>query len=65
MFQIKKFLIILLITSFTTPLASKEPTTLITEIVNEAAMILSSNDPVESKIIRLKQDVNKPDFGRD
>ncbi len=53
MFQIKKFLIILLITSFTTPLASKEPTTLITEIVNEAAMILSSNDPVESKIIKL------------
>ena len=53
MFQIKKFLIILLITSFTTPLASKEPTTLITEIVNEASMILSSNDPVESKIIKL------------
>ena len=53
MFQIKKFLIIFLITSFTTPLASKEPTTLIKEIVNEASMILSSNDPVESKIIKL------------
>ena len=48
MFQIKKFLIIFLITSLTTPLASKEPTTLITEIVNEASTILSSNDPVES-----------------
>ena len=53
MFQIKKFLIIFLITSLTTPLASKEPTILITEIVNEASMILSSNDPVESKIIKL------------
>ena len=53
MFQIKKFLIIVLITSLTTPLASKEPSILITEIVNEASMILSSNDPVESKIIKL------------
>ena len=53
MFQIKKILIIFLITSLTTPLASKEPTILITEIVNEASMILSSNDPVESKIIKL------------
>ena len=53
MFKIKKFLIIFLISFSTTPLASKEPTTLITEIVNEASMILSSNDPVESKIIKL------------
>ena len=53
MFKIKKFLIIFLITFLTTPLASKEPTILITEIVNEASMILSSNDPVESKIIKL------------
>ena len=53
MFKIKKFLIIFLIPFLTTPLASKEPTTLITEIVNEASMILSSNDPVESKIIKL------------
>ena len=53
MFKIKKFLIIVLIPFLTTPLASKEPTTLITEIVNEASMILSSNDPVESKIIKL------------
>ena len=47
MFKIKKFLIIFLITFLTTPLVSKEPTTLINEIVNEASMILSSNDPVE------------------
>ncbi len=53
MFKIKKFLIIFLISFFTTPLASKEPTLLITEIVNEASMILSSADPVESKIIKL------------
>ncbi len=53
MFKIKKFLIIFLISFLTTPLASKEPTTLITEIVNEASMILSGNDPVESKIIKL------------
>ena len=53
MFKIKIFLIIFLIPFLTTPLASKEPTTLITEIDNEASMILSSNDPVESKIIKL------------
>ena len=53
MFKIKKFIIILLIPFLTTPLASKEPTILITEIVNEASMILSSDDPVESKIIKL------------
>ena len=43
----------MLIPFLTTPLASKEPTILITEIVNEASMILSSDDPVESKIIKL------------
>ncbi len=32
---------------------AKEPSTLISEIVNEASIILSSSDPVESKIIRL------------
>ena len=53
MFKIKKFIIIILIPFLTTPLASKEPTTLITEIVNEASKILSSDDPVESKIIKL------------
>ena len=31
----------------------KEPSKLISEIVNEASVILSSPDPVEAKIIRL------------
>ena len=53
MLKIKKFIIIFLVPFLTTPLASKEPTILITEIVNEASAILSSNDPVESKIIKL------------
>ena len=53
MLKIKQFLIILLVPFLATPLASKEPTTLIKEIVNEASMILSSDDPVESKIIKL------------
>ena len=53
MLKIKKFLIVFLISFLTTPLLSKEPTILITEIVNEASMILSSDDPVESKIIKL------------
>ena len=53
MFKLKKFLIIFLIPLFTTSLESKEPTKLISEIVNEASMILSSDDPVESKIIKL------------
>ena len=32
---------------------AKEPSRLISEIVNEASIILSSTDPVEAKIIRL------------
>ena len=35
------------------PLNAKEPSKLITEIVNEASIILSSSDPVESKNIKL------------
>tara|TARA_A100001015_G_C14995396_1_gene715969 strand:+ start:1495 stop:2085 length:591 start_codon:yes stop_codon:yes gene_type:complete len=49
--QLTSFLI--LISIFITPLEAKEPSKLITEIVNEASMILSSSDPVESKIIKL------------
>ena len=33
--------------------SAKEPSILISEIVNEASVILSSSDPVEAKIIRL------------
>ena len=32
---------------------AKEPSKLISEIVNEASVILSSSDPVEAKIIKL------------
>ena len=35
------------------PVIAKEPSTLISEIVNEASLILSSSDPVEAKIIKL------------
>ena len=35
------------------PLNAKEPSELINELVDEASVILSSSDPVESKIIRL------------
>ena len=34
--------------------SAKDPSDLINEIVDEAASILSSEDPVESKIIKLK-----------
>ena len=43
----------MLILLLTLPSNSKEPSLLITEIVNEASIILSSADPVESKIIKL------------
>ena len=42
------FILLLNNTSF-----AKEPSKLISEIVNEASVILSSSDPVEAKIIRL------------
>jgi len=47
------FFLIFLISVFITPIGAKEPSTLITEIVDEASKILSSLDPVESKIIKL------------
>ena len=43
----------MLILLLTIPSNSKEPSLLITKIVNEASIILSSADPVESKIIKL------------
>ena len=43
----------LLISIFIIPAQAKDPSKLITEIVNEASKILSSPDPVESKIIKL------------
>ena len=40
-------------TMFSIVVDAKEPSELINEIVNEASTILSSSDPVESKIIKL------------
>ena len=45
--------ILILISIFIIPAQAKDPSELITEIVNEASKILSSSDPVESKIIKL------------
>ena len=45
--------ILILISIFIIPVQAKDPSKLITEIVNEASKILSSSDPVESKIIKL------------
>ncbi len=53
MFKAKLIFLIFLISIIVVPLEAKEPSKLITEIVNEASIILSSSDPVESKIIRL------------
>ena len=53
MIKIKFISSIILVIFFTNPLFGKEPSKLIDEIVNEASIILSSSDPVESKIIKL------------
>ena len=53
MIKNKFFFFVLTILFLTKPLFAKEPSKLITEIVNEASIILSSSDPVESKIIKL------------
>ncbi len=53
MIKIKTFVYFFLIVFFINSSSAKEPGTLITEIVNEASRILSSSDPVESKIIKL------------
>ena len=53
MIKSKLFYFFLFITLIISPSKAKEPSELITEIVNEASKILSSKDPVESKIIKL------------
>ena len=53
MIKLKFFYIFFFILFFFKPLNAKEPSKLINELVNEASIILSSSDPVESKIIRL------------
>ena len=51
--KLKFFYIFFFILLLFKPLEAKEPSKLINELVNEASIILSSSDPVESKIIRL------------
>ncbi len=53
MFKIQIYLVSIIITMFSIVVDAKEPSELINEIVNEASTILSSSDPVESKIIKL------------
>ena len=51
---IKVFLILIFLFFFNNTIKAKIPSLLITEIVDEASKILSSSDPVESKIIKLR-----------
>ena len=51
--KLKFFYIFFFILILFNPSNAKEPSELINELVNEASIILSSSDPVESKIIRL------------
>ncbi len=53
MLKTKLISLLFLIFTILTASEAKEPSKLITEIVNEASKILSSSDPVESKIIKL------------
>ena len=53
MIRVKIFSFLFLILFSFNELIAKEPSVLIAEIVNEASIILSSSDPVESKIIKL------------
>ena len=53
MIKLKFFYIFFFIIFVFKPLNATEPSKLINELVNEASIILSSSDPVESKIIRL------------
>ena len=50
---IKHLIIFLFLLNLNNILYAKDPSALINEIVDEAAAVLSSNDPVESKIIKL------------
>ena len=68
MIKTKLISIFFLLSILIIPLKAKEPSKLITEIVNEASAILSSSDPVESKIIKLnniaEQNVDIDGIGR-
>ena len=59
MIKIKVLSLVIISFVLFNPLESKEPSKLIEEIVNEASIILSSSDPVESKIIKLNNIAEK------
>ena len=48
---LRYLIIFLFFTNFSNVSFAKDPSALINEIVDEAALVLSSEDPVESKII--------------
>ena len=50
---LRYLIIFLFFTNFYNVSFAKDPSALINEIVDEAAKVLSSDDPVESKIIKL------------
>ena len=52
---LKYFLVIVLVFNFNSKLFAKDPSALINEIVDDAAAVLSSEDPVEAKIIKLNE----------
>ncbi len=51
--SVKFFTIFFCLVLFSNQIQAKVPSLLITEIVDKASTILSSSDPVESKIIKL------------
>ena len=51
--KLKLILVTFLILLINTTSKAKDPSDLINSIVNEAALVLKSSDPVESKIIKL------------
>ena len=51
--SVKFFIIFFCLVLFSNQIQAKVPSLLITEIVDKASTILSSSDPVESKIIKL------------
>ena len=53
MSSLRIIFIILISLIISKPTYAKNPSDLIKEIVDQASMILSSDDPVESKIIKL------------
>ena len=58
--KILKILLVIFSTFFFNSISNaKDPSALINEIVDEAILILSSSDPVESKIIKLNNIAEK------